>query len=422
MMQHKYLTFIAFTLLFNAVSHPAYATQETTDPYQGMLLGDVGGMRSKLSNTGVDISLQYRADVWSNLSGGIKRGQNYLDNLDIKFGLDGEKLLGLKNNRAMIYFINNNGSHPNASRIGSVQGIDNIEVGTDTFKLYEAYDEQTFFDDSLSILVGLRDLNAEFAQTDMTANFIKPTMQIGQSFAQTGRNGPSIFPNTSLATRIKVQPTQESYLSVAAFDAVPNNPNKPHGTQVDLRFHDGFLLVSEAGITPTFADNALDAPNKFAVGGWIYTQKMDDLVRVDSNGAPVAQRSAGAYFLSSYQFYSDQRAGRNVGAFFRAGIADGNTAQVDWDIETGLVGNGWIKVRPESELGVGFSQSHNGDNYIRSVSGASDRNEYGFELYYRDKIIDGINVQPDLQYIINPGTDKVTDDALVAGIRFDINF
>ena len=418
----KYLTLLLVSTAMSVAAANAYAAEEAKDPYEDNLLGDIGGQRSKLSDAGVDVTVEYKADLWSETSGGIKHGENYLDNLDLKFALDGEKLFGIKGNKALVYFINNNGSHPNASRVGSVQGIDNIEVGTDTFKLYEAWVDQSFFDDKLSVLVGLHDLNSEFDETDMTANFIKPVMQIGQTFAQSGENGPSIFPTTSLAGRVKISPTDTTYVSVAVFDGVPGDPQKPHGTHIDLRSRDGLLLISETGFTPKPAEGVDGTPNKFAVGAWTYTKKTDDLVDLDGSGNPVKNRMAGAYLLSSYQVYHNKETGHDIGVFLRGGIADGDTRQVDWDYEAGLVGNGWVPTRPDSEIGVGFAQAHNADKYVQSQSGVADRNEYSMELYYRDKLYRGISVQPDLQYVVNPGTDTVTKNATIVGVRFDINF
>lgn len=321
----------------------------------------------------------------------------------------------------MVYFLANNGNKPNASNIGSLQGIDNIEAATHAFKLYEAWDEQAFLDNKLAILLGLHDLNTEFSVTDMTANFIKPVMQVGQSLAQSGNNGPSIFPNTSLAARLKYMPTETTYASIAAFDGVPGDPNRPHGTHIDPRRRDGLLIIAEAGCTPKI-DGEDRALNKFAVGAWTYTKKVDDLVDVDSLGDPIKRRMSGAYFLSSYQIYSDKKAGHDLGVFFRAGIADGDTRQTDWDYVAGVVGHGWIPSREDGELGFGFSQSHNSDKYFTSVSGVADRSEYGLEAYYRDTIYNGVSIQPDIQRVIDPGTDRVTKDATMVGLRLDVNF
>lgn len=409
------LALLASTIMNSSAA--ALASEETADPYQGNLLGSMGGLRNNLSNHGIDLALEYKADFWSVASGGNDRGQNYLDNLDIVFDIDNEKLIGLNGNKARIYFLNNNGTEPNAKRVGSVQGIDNIEVGTQTFKLYEAWVEQSFFSDRLSVLLGLHDLNSEFDVTDLTANFIKPTMQIGQSFAQSGQNGPSIFPTTGLAGRIKLAPTEETYISAAVFEGIPGNPNKPNGTHINLSDDEGMLLIAEAGITPNTPKDAESRFNKFAIGGWSYTKHMDDLVDVDTNGDAMQRRMHGAYFLSSYQFYNE--GSNTLGAFFRGGIADGDTAQVDWDCELGVVANGWL--RANSEIGIGLSQSHNSDKYVQSASGPVDRNEYSYELYYRDEIIPGLSMQPDFQYVVNPGTDQATKNAAIFGMRIDLN-
>lgn len=393
--------------------------------FSDRLLGDVAGQRSKLFDAGVDVTVEYKADFWRNAKGGIKRGNSYLDNLDVKFDLDGEKLFGITGNQSLVSFVNNNGNKPNERQIGSTQGIDNIETGTNTFKLYELWTQQSFLDDSVSVLVGLHDLNAEFMVNDMTANFIKPTFQVNQEFAQTGRNGPSIFPNTSVAGRVKYMPTQESYIMAAAFDGVAGNPDRPHKTHIDFEKGDGLLWIAEAGLTPKAADQGDDTPNKFAIGAWTYTKQFDDLVEVDSAGNPVKHRSQGVYLLSSYQFYHDAHAGHDVGAFFRAGTGDADVGQVEWFYAAGLVGNGWMPTRPDSEIGLGFTQSYNGDKYINSLAAAgtrADRNEYGVDVYYRDTLFQGISVQPSYQYVMNPGSDPTIRNASVFGVRFDINF
>jgi porin len=420
-MSYKLRLFL-ISILFAGTTSAAYAADETKDPYENNLLGSLGGQRSKLSDAGLDVTLEYKADFFSTTSGGIKRGGNYLDNTDLKLALDGEKLLGIHGNKALIYLINNNGSKPNESRVGSTQGVDNIEVATNTLKLYEAWVDQSFLADKLSLLLGLHDLNSEFAATDMTVNFIKPVMQIGQTFAQSGKNAPSIFPNTSLAARIKIAPTDVNYISMAAFDGVPGNPGNRHGTHIDLNSNDGMLLVAETGFIPKMPDIEGDTPNKFALGAWEYTKKMDDMVDVDAKGTPVKNTMHGLYAISSYKIYNNKQAGHDLGVFLRGGMSDENTAQVDWDYEFGLVGSGWVPTRPDGEIGIGFAQAHNTDKYRQSKGGEARRSEYSTEIYYRDKIYRGISIQPDLQYVINPATDTATKNATIIGIRFDVNF
>ena len=404
------------------LSSVAWADDPAPAPFEDKLLGDVGGERQKLSDAGVDVTLEYKGDFWSVPSGGIKHGGNYDDNLDIKFDFDGEKLFGIKGNKARFWLLNNFGGTPNASRVGSLQAIDNIEVKKSSFRLYEAWVEQALCDDKLSLLVGVHDLNSEFDVTDMSANFIKPTFQIGQAFAGTGKNGPAVFPHPSLAFRATLKPIEDTYVSAGVFDAVPDSLTNQRGTHLHLRSSDGMLLIAEAGYTPKVPDQADSSPDKIAVGAWMYSKETGDLSDVDGAGNPVQRRLAGAYFLSTYQFYHDKAAGEDIGVFFRSGIANGDATQADWDYEVGFVGNGWVPTRPDDEIGIGLSQAHNSNHYMTSVSNAADRNEYGFELYYRDKVMKGVTLQPDLQYIINHGTSTRTKNTTVIGLRLDINF
>jgi porin len=420
MLNSRNIALLLLTTTIMSLSAPVLAAEDVKNPYADNLLGSWGGVRNSLSDAGVDVKVEYTGDVMSLVSGGKKRGSNYMDSVDLIFEIDGEKAFGIKNNKAMFWMFNNTGGKPNR-RVGSVEGINNLEVSTNTATVYEAWVEQGFFDNNLSVLVGLHDSNAEFAVTDMTNNFIKPTLQLGQSFAQGGQNGPSVFPVTSLAGRVTVTPTDETYISVGAFDGVPGNPNNPHGTHVDLRSKDGLLWVAEVGYTPKMPDGVEDKLNKFAVGAWTFTKKQDDLVDVDANGDPVKQKQAGAYFLSSYQIYRDQSA-RDIGVFLRGGIADGNTAQVNWEYVTGVVGHGWVPTRADGEIGFGFTQSHNSNTYQRSLTTAGDSSEYGFELYYRDSIYKGVTVQPDIQYVVNPGSDKAVKNASIVGLRLGIKF
>jgi porin len=394
---------------------PSHAT------YDDKLLGDVGGARNKLANAGIEVSLDYQGDVWSVLDGGKKRRTTYLDFIELRTNLDGEKLFGIKGNTVSLSLIDSNGTTTNASTVGSTQGIDNSEVAVNGVRVYEAWMEQNFFDDHLSFLFGLHDLNTEFASTPVSDNFLTPTMQIGQSFAQSGANGPSVFPTTSLAGRVKVKPTDDSYVAVAAYDGIPGNPNRTTGDAVHFGKKDGLLLVGEAGFTPK-ATGSEAALNKLALGVWKYTSARDDLSDVDLNGDPVKRTAQGVYALSSARIYYDVKAERSLSAFLRGGVADGDTAQVDYDVEAGLVATGFVPSRPEGELGLGVSRAHNGDAYITSVAGVSERNETSFELYYRDVLCRGVTLQPDMQYVVNPGTDTVTDDAFIVGARLGVSF
>ena len=51
--------------------------------------------------------------------------------------------------------------------------------------------------------------------------FLNSSFGIGPEFSQSGLEGPSIFPNTSVGARFAIKPIEEIVLRTAALDGVP---------------------------------------------------------------------------------------------------------------------------------------------------------------------------------------------------------
>jgi carbohydrate-selective porin OprB len=45
-----------------------------------------------------------------------------------------------------------------------------------------------------------------------------------------------------------------------------------------------------------------------------------------------------------------------------------------------------------------------------------------WEITYKTELIEGLFVQPDVQYVMNPSFSKTLDPALAATVRFEFNF
>lgn len=385
------------------------------------LTGNWDGARDTLAKHGVNTDITYKFDIMGNASGGIKEGARVLDNLDVVVSLDGEKLLNSQGTSALIHLLNNNGGRPDTDLVGSAQGVDNIQTGTPTGKLYQAWIQQNVLDDKISVLAGLYDLNSEFYVTGASGLFLHSTYGIGTDIAQSGVNGPSIFPNTSAAARLKIQPTKDFYIQGAVLDGVSGDPTYKHGTHIDLNSNDGALLVAEAGYAPESTPDS-----KVAFGGWRYTEKSNDLLSVDGAGNPLRENNQGVYALAEHKLYTEEGSkDQGLSGFARFGFADEDVSRFDYAWSTGVVYTGFIPGRDEGKLGFAVAGAHNSDKYNASslASGtAVDSSETAIELTYSDNITKWLIVQPDVQYIINPGTNKALDNALVIGTRFTINF
>ncbi len=76
-------------------------------------------------------------------------------------------------------------------------------------------------------------------------------------------------------------------------------------------------------------------------------------------------------------------------------------------------------------MGLGVAMAINGDPYkatqVAAGTPAADA-ETNIELTYRAPVTSWLTLQPDLQYVVDPGTSSTLDDAFVAGLRFEIAF
>lgn len=188
--------------------------------------GNWWGARDFFSTNGLSFEAVYKAESFSNLSGGNQKSSFYLDNIDLKMELDAEKLFGWNGALFNVYFLGNNGGGIGDAS-GVAQGISNIEA-YNTWKLYELWLDQSLFNNTVSVRVGLYDLNSEFDTRETSSLFINPSHGIGVDIAQSGHNGPSIFPTTSLALRLIVHPTESVYFQTALFDGIPGDPENPN--------------------------------------------------------------------------------------------------------------------------------------------------------------------------------------------------
>ena len=396
-------------------------TNGSSSDYNGTLLGDWEGRRSTMIAHGYDLKVVYKLDLISKVTT-PKRKIYGLDNLDIKLSLDGEKIAGLKGASGLLYILSNRGGKPALKNDRLPHGMDNIETpnNANTTKIYQAWLQQTLLDGRLSVLTGLYDFNSEFYATESSSIFIHPTFGVGAEMAGSGLNGPSIFPTTSFAVRVKAEPAPGYYVQAVTLDGVPGDPDNPHGTHIQFNKGDGALNVIEAAIPLGAAESAHD--NKLALGVWRYTARFDDALDLDINSNPVKRISHGYYAMMekvlSYKPGSEEE---SVSSFVRAGKNDGDTTQFDFAWSAGLVFSGLFEGRAQDTLGVAIAQERNAVKY-RTASGSAVSHEQSFELSYRYQAMTGMVLQPVAQYLLNHSNDPTQNKTWWLGMRFEASF
>lgn len=388
--------------------------------YRDSLSGGFGGLTQAFADHGLDLAVVYTGEI-ATVDGGLRDGHAYLDNTDITLEADLGESLGISGGTFFVYVLGNNGG--SASKFaGDMQVVSNID-SPDTWKLYEFWYQQNWRDDRFSLRAGLYDFNSEFDAIDTAGLFINSSFGIGAEIAQTGENGPSIFPTTSLALRGLVSLDNGFYVQAAVLDGVPGNPDRPNGTHIKLSGDEGAFLAAETG----YVHAAGDRPGcscgyrKFALGTWRYTAALD----TDALGNPVAAReNRGVYALAEGMLLPESGdAAQGLAGFLRYGVADDRLNQLDAFTGGGFVYTGLFPGRDADQLGLAFARAQNGDRFrdLSRLGGAPvERAETAIELSYRAQLTPWLAVQPDYQYVVDPGTDPAVDNAHVLMLRFEI--
>lgn len=340
----------------------------------------------------------YTADLLANVRGGIRHRAAYLDNLDLKLNVDGERALGWSNTCLFAYGLYNNGARFSEGIVGDSQDVSNIETDVRALRLFEAWVDHGFLDRRASLRAGLYDLNSEFDHVYAAELFLNSAQGIGTDFSQTGENGPSIFPVTSLALRAAFAPRPGIVARIAVLDAVPGDPSHPARTTI--RFGQGALLVGEADI---------GGPSRRAgFGYWHYTEAFQDI------GSGASGRGNSGWYVLGETLVAGGEA-RGVSAFVRFGRAPGRFNQYDAFLGAGVVWRGAVTGNPDDVLGFALARAATGSPF-RAATGAAT-NETDLELSWSLQLSEAVSIQPDIQYVIHPNADPALGNALVFGVR-----
>ena len=348
----------------------------------------------------------YKADL---LHSAAPARTAWVGNLNLRLTADAGALLGWGGTTLHTEALLNHGSKPN-KRIRSTQGISNLEVVESAARLYATWIEKDLGNGG-GLLFGLYDLNSDFYSTEASGLLIHPSFGIGIDFSQSGRNGPSIFPNLGLALRGKMQFEGGGYAQLALIDGVPGDPEHPGRTVVRLRRDEGALLVGEVGWQERGPDGP--KPGKWGIGAWSYTQRSD---RLDGSGSA---RNCGVFVLAQALVREGERA-RTTG-FVRAGVANRRLNAVDLAFDTGVMierpfgGDGPGAVT----AGLAFAQFGRAHTDARAAAGAAAaRHETALELGARWQPWPALAVQPLLQRVWNTG-GRPGEHATLLGVRLE---
>ena len=348
---------------------------------------------------GLKLTGSYTQDYFRDVAGGAHRGGGAPGRIDLSANVDGRAWGGSLDDVFHVHLLGTLGSSI-SRQAGDLQGLDNDEA-YNTFKVFAAWYQHSFGHSGLSLRLGLQDYNALFDVLDAAGVFINSSFGLEPTVSQLP---VSTFPITTVGAALRWRSPAGPYLLAGIYDGTPGLPGHPAGTHVAFGPGNGVFTALEAGINGGAQD-----PYKLAIGGWYRTS-----VYRDPSGQP-HNRNHGLYVIGQRRLYGGGAKPTVVG-FVQLGSAQSDRNTVKRYIGAGVNVTGLVAHRPHDVLGLGVARAYVSNRYRGGMASGSNA-ETAVELTYQAPLSHGLTVQPDLQYIINPGAKGNVDNAWVVGVR-----
>ncbi len=399
------------------------------------LLGDMWGLRTALSRYGLSFGLSETSEVLGNLTGGVKTGFAYDGLTQGVLQLDTERAFGWHGGTFNVSGLQIRGQNLSADNLLTLETASGIEANP-AWRLWELWYQQKFLDeDRLDIKVGQISLDTEFMVSQEGLLFVNTSdgWPLVPSVDLPG-GGPA-YPLSALGVRARGRPNDSLTLLLAVLNGNPA-PNRiqdpqvanPSGTSFPL--NGGALVIGEI----QYAYPALGAmvmpgqevalQGTYKLGFWYNSEQFDDL-QLDNTGLSLANPLSGGIAQShhgNYSFYgvmdqmvwrSAKDGGHSLNFFARAmGTPQGDRNLVVFSLNAGLGLHTPFPRRDDDVLGLamGYGKVSGSaaalDRATGFYSGTFQRVRGGetyLELMYQYRLIPSVILQPDFQYVFNPG-------------------
>ena len=426
------------------------------------LLGDLWGLRTDLSRSGITLSVEETSEDFGNVSGGSRKGFEYDGLTQAVLQLNTQRAFGLHGGLLNASVLQIHGQNLSANNLQSLQTASGIEADRGT-RLWELWYDQKFLDeDRLDVKIGQQSVDQEFMVSSNALIFVNTMFGWPMLPSADLPGGGPAYPLSAIGARISARPVDGVTVLAGVFNGSPvrNNSgdaqqNDRHGTSFPLG--NGTLSMIEVQISYPALGSMVEpdaAPSlgwTYRIGAWYDSQMFADqgldqnglsLANPGSDGLPAQHHGNYAFYaVADHLLWRDPRElNRTLSMFTRVmatPLADRNL--IDSSLNAGLVLHCPFAYRTDDTFGVAVSYAHVSSHvaglerataYYSGTATPVQSGETILEMTYQYQVRPWLQLQPDLQYVFNPGGGLANpNDAghnikneLVLGLRANIAF
>ena len=418
--------------------------------------GNWFGVRDTLEDHGVTLRGEYKANFLWNVDGGLQQRFGYDDEWKFRVTLDAAKLSGWEALDGLTFYSDvryrggagvnkyvgtSSNFAPSTFQGGRLWRFQNAYA---TYTTPELFGVKKF----LTLSGGWQNPTDIFINQPLSKFFLNNTYTSGKGISANGIPWGGSYGAWGGYT--KISPNDWFYLQSGLYLAIPNaNSSSNHGLnfagyRIDPELN-GLYWLTESGFTPKIGSSKL--PGKYAAGfiywgventsfyGETYDQRTLVYFQVDQQlfreaspeePAPLAKGpSDGKSFKDAVAPAKPKSNEQGLYFFSLFNVAPTFQANLPFYFHTGLVYKGLIPTRDNDQFGIAFAYG----DYSSSKQEADARRGRPIQTYegvlefsYRVQLNKWAYVQPDLQYIVRPNGNGLTQNATVLGFQVGVTF
>ncbi|HBY0059697.1 TPA: carbohydrate porin [Klebsiella pneumoniae] len=403
------------------------------------LFGDWGGMRTTLADNGFNYALIYSTESAYNAYGGFNTDKHFAfaDQTALLFNQDLEQLTGISD--AKIEGLITNRNHDDNLTTERVQDprarfndlTQEVWGGGSITRLGYLTFSRTFDDRKLKWRIGQMNYQQTFDQS-IPCDFQVLSLCGGKSaYAQTW----STWNIHSWGTTFAYVLTSEVTIKTGVLEQNPRANERSRSWSFNSNGSKGVLLPLEV----EYKTMVNGLPGVYNAGILYTNSPQYDLYTPAGKTTKVYDNTWffwGGFNQQITQKPADREQGMSISASMSVADERSNPYHIVASAEMRY--RGLFDARPQDYLGLGVSwfdmsnhlaQSARESNYSNNIRDYYNPlyqpvagNAINFDLYYRLRPVSWLDIQPDIQYWINPGGIKETKDALVIGLKTAVRF
>ena len=398
------------------------------------LLGDWGGLRTRLHERGVDFQLNYFSEPAYNVSGGDKRLLRYADQFTADASFDLDRLFSWRRAIFKITLTYRNGNSLSAdANLHTLLDVQEVFGRGNILRLTELSYEQVIFDGLFNMKLGRLGVGGSFFNWSCQFMNLSFCGELPGNIVSTWYN----WPVSQWGARLRLRLNEDMRVEAGIYQINPRNLED--GTTLSFSGGIGEMIPVEFAWSPRFGSAEL--PGTYRIGGWYDTSSQPD-VFLAANGEPLVLNpgvpalmrdgESGVYLNAQQQLTGAGANSRGLSVFFNWVEADHNTATITELISLGMFYAGPFGARHQDTLGLAVGRTRvnprvaEGQRLLNSTGTSAlvpvQDAEYPVELFYNIHFTPWLSIAPLLQYVIHPGGTNVYPDVLVVGANIAVTF